>query len=285
MWYDATVRQTLLNPTNYGVRRSHYLRTEERPGGSRRAATLETKHRQVPVSEAEQYIVDPERIEPIPGLTEDLWRRMALRLVDNKAFSSRRAKLSEAERADCGILFGGPARCAVCGGSLSLKRNSRVTHKPWMYICIHLDTVYYGQPLVSMMAHKLDEAVWCMAVTAMRDPAFLAELLAKTDATIGPVVRVESLQQELAEAQTAHARLLSQLERLDADDELVADYQDKLRKNKTLQATLNEALAAAQKAVQAEATRRATLARSATMQHRRLRHLMKRHRSNDDASC
>ena len=98
-----------------------------------------------------------------------------------------------------------------------------------------------------------------MAVLAMRDPTLLAGLIATTDEMAGPEVRVASLQRQLAEVQAARDKLLSQLERLDADDPLVADYQDKLRRNHALRATLTEALAAAQTAVETAAARQATL--------------------------
>jgi DNA invertase Pin-like site-specific DNA recombinase len=256
VWHTATIRRILHNPTNYGGRRSHVRHVVERENSARRAASLKTKHTVVPVPEAEQYPVDPARITPIPGLTYDLWRRAIDQLGENKQYSPRGASLSDEERAQRGLLFGGRVRCVVCRGGLRVKHNEY----GWIYVCYHTGTAHEGETCISIPAKALDRAVWGLAVTAIRDPSLFERIVTKMDEVGGPQVRVANLRVQRADAQREYDRVSGQLDRLDPDDDLVPDYQAKLRQKKATVATLTDALAAAERDAASEQARRATLA-------------------------
>ena len=154
-------------------------------------------------------------------------------------------------------MFGGPIRCGVCGNGLRLKR---MYGHIWAYYCPHTGKPAERTSAVQISARKLDGIVWDTAVKAMRNPAFFERLIADTDAAVGPAVRVASLRKQLDDANRSRDKLWSQLDRLDPEDELVADYQDKLRRNKATRDEHTKALAAAEARVEEEQARHATVA-------------------------
>jgi DNA invertase Pin-like site-specific DNA recombinase len=268
IWHGVTVRRILHSPTNYGERRSFETRVVARPEGARRPKSLKTHSMQVPRPEEDQYPVKAEYVKRIEGLTEELWRRAVAQLAENKAFARRYLKLPLEERVQYGLLRGPMIRCAICGHAMPLnrKRDPRApSAQPdrwrWRYECTHYSTPAQGDNIVTISAAKLDTLVWETASACVRDPDFFTRLLAESDAVNGPAVRVASLTRQLTEAASARDKLLRQLERLDADDELVAEYQAKLRANKTLRDELARDLDAAQAAASTEAARRATISR------------------------
>ncbi|HEX9038169.1 MAG TPA: recombinase family protein [Ktedonobacterales bacterium] len=267
LWYQSAITRILHNPTNFGARRSFGTRVVQRPGGTHRPASLKTRTMQVPRPVEEQYPVNSEYVTAIPGLTQELWQRALDQLAQNKAFSLRNAHWTLEERTQHALLRGPMIRCAVCGHALTLilhhdKNTAGETIDRYRYICRHGDTPFQEKGGgVFIAAPKLDALVWDTAVQCLRDPDFFTRVLAENDAANGPAVRVASLTRQLQEASTARDKLLRQLERLEPDDELVADYQVKLRTNKAMREELTRDLEAAQAAAVAEDVRRATIAR------------------------
>src|SRR5262249_39619835 len=80
VWRESTIRDILHNPTNWGGRRSHTVRSVPRPEGVRRASNLKTRNKQVRIPYEQQKPVADGRVQPIPGLTRELWERALTRL-------------------------------------------------------------------------------------------------------------------------------------------------------------------------------------------------------------
>ena len=88
-----------------------------------------TKREVVP--EHEQYEVDPNVVQCIPGLTRDLAMRTLVIMRQNQ-FQHALAvgQAAEIERAERGLLYGGMVRCATCGGGM------RVKHNPYFWLLL-----------------------------------------------------------------------------------------------------------------------------------------------------
>lgn len=259
LWYASGIRRILHNPTNYGEPRSFQTRVVERPEGVRRSKHLKRRTMQIARPEAEQYPVKAAYVTPIAGLTYNLWRRAVEQLAENEAYAPYHARQPLTERVERGLLSGPMIHCAICGHALTLK-HARTTQRT-RYECAHTCTPDEGHGGIAIETAKLDRLVWETARACVRDPDYFSALLAESDAANDPAQRVASLTRTLAEAERAREKLMRQLERLDAEDDLVADYQAKLRTNKALRDELARDLAAAQAAADAEDERRATISR------------------------
>jgi hypothetical protein len=130
----------------------------------------------------------------------------------------------------------------------------------WLYVCRHPCLPRNGRPSsVNIQSWRLDKLLWRLACVAIRDPNFLERLVQDTDAVAGPAVRVANLanlRRQLADVNATCEKLWRQLERLDPDDVLTPDCQNRLRAHTTLAGDLTEALTAAE-AVLAKAEDRA----------------------------
>src|SRR5260221_2562317 len=182
--------------------------------------------------------------------------RALKRLSDNKPFSDRGAKLTHAERAARGLLFGGRVRCAICNHGMRVKPND----SGWAYTCYHTGARPEGEPSSQIAAHILDTFVWSLAVDCIKDPAFLEYHAEQTRAVAGPAALAESQRRLLADAERKRDQLMEHIEGLARDDDTLGDYQLRLHQNKALRAELEAALEASQAQVAAEEARRATLA-------------------------
>jgi site-specific DNA recombinase len=261
-WHLSAIRRILHNPTNYGARRSLGTQMVERSDGARRPVSVKRRYKQVPRPVDEQYPVKPAYVTPIPGLTQDLWQRALDQLAQNQAFSLRNAHWTLEERTSYALLRGPMIRCAICGHAMTLARDNKVpADEPqrYHYLCAHLDTAAKGSGHVVIAAPRLDALVWESARECVRDPAFFQRILAESDVENAPAVRAASLTRQLHEATRARDKLLTQLERLDPDDDLVEEYQAKLRVNKAMREELQRDLDAAHASAHAEEARRATL--------------------------
>ena len=268
VWNRSTILDIFHNHTNYGGRRSHVVHAVPRPEGHRRDASVKTRNQRERVPFDKQKQVADGRITPIPGLTYDLWLRAIARLEENKAFSARHATLSEDERTERGLLFGGLVRCAVCKRALRVKPTSKVKHTAngahFEYRCSHSCTTHATRPPITMTTTKLDGRVWDVAVYAMRDQAFFARAVAETDASAAaPSVRATSLQARLTEADRDHAILMKHLRKYDPDDAddagMIADIENDLKANRALRTELGTSLLSAEAEIRTEDARRATL--------------------------
>lgn len=265
LWQEASIRHILHNSTNWGERRSFATRTVPHSQGARRRATEKSRVRHEPVPLELQYEVDPSVIRTIPDLDRDLAIRTLAVLAENRRqhqIAVRGANVvTEAERAERGLLFGGMVKCGTCGGGLRLKHGLR---NNWMYYCSHHGTYHAGEPSISMSSRLLDPVVWRYATYAISEPAFFERLLQQTDEVAGPAVIASAQQQTLAEAEHERDILQKHLRRLDPDDPdnagLVASVDDDLRRVVARIASLSRALDASRAAVEAEEARRGTLA-------------------------
>jgi DNA invertase Pin-like site-specific DNA recombinase len=255
-WHLPTISHILHNPNNWGERRSHRTRQVKRDGAARRPVKLKTAKRNEAVPLELQYLPKLAVFTPIPGLTKDLAMRALAQLLTNEKFSSRAATASEAERAERGLLFGGRVRCAICDHGMRLKPTDGV----WSYTCYHTGAQQVDEPSNQITAHLLDPFVWSLAVSCVRDPAFLERLAEQTDAVAGPAAMAASQRRQLTEAERKYENLLGQLDDLPRGSDLLPDLHEHIRRNKALRAELATALEASQAQVAAEEARRATLA-------------------------
>lgn len=262
VWHPETIRRFLHNPTNWGERKSFYLRTKPHAEGVHRPASVKSRTTRERVPVDEQYAVSPTVITPIPGLTKDLAMRALARLTENQ---SRRQEalsvLGEAERAARGLLFGGMCRCGTCGGGMRLKRHAQTSR--WDYYCAHSGTPHEGEPSVAMATSKLDATVWALAIFAVRDPSFFERLVLKADEVTGPAALARAQETLLAEAERERDNLQKHLRRLDPDApedaEMLASVDGDLRRVLARITSLTRSLAASRDALAAEEARRAAL--------------------------
>lgn len=260
VWHPETIRRILHNPTNWGERRSFYTHVVPHEQGVRRPADVKSTTRRKPVPLDKQYEVDPNVIQPIPGLTRDLAMRVLTILKENQFQHALAAgAATETERAERGLLFGGMVRCGTCKGGLRVKKNQY----SWIYVCFHTGTKHEGEPCITMSAPKLDPIVWARAVYAVRDPHYFEQLAHATDTVAGPAALAKSLEHQLAEATRDRDLKRKHWLRLDPDDPtdaaVMGGVKAEVARAENHVRELTASLDAMRTAVEEEEARRATL--------------------------
>lgn len=169
-WDHVVVRQILKHPTYWGkprafVSKAVHLTPQERMRGG-------YKHRTIRALRPDEERVElPASVAP-PLVTEELAQQVQDRLALNRQLASRNNR-----NPDATLLQGGFARCAYCGGALTLSGTFR-RHEDGTpasnYQCKKPIRVKGSCVTFAIKAHLLDATVWESVRALLLDPRVIA---------------------------------------------------------------------------------------------------------------
>lgn len=169
-WDPGVVRQILLHPTYWGE--PHAYATKSVPLSPQERVRGGYKYRAKRVlTSADEQVALPADVAPAL-VSKEVAMQVHDRLETNRRLASRNYR-----RPEVTLLHGGMARCAYCGGAMTITNTSHYhTDGTWaaVYLCKKVLRSKGACRPVSIRCHLLDAAIWDKVRLLLLDPSLIA---------------------------------------------------------------------------------------------------------------